>query len=96
MEACWFASLRLFLGCIRAQIEVDNSFVLPFQREHNSYIMDAVLESGQFMPIEIDQINYCHLFLQAVMVLYLTLADGVQLNPGNQAVPPAVPPLFTR
>jgi hypothetical protein len=77
MEACWFASLRLFLGCIGAQIEVDNSFALPLQREHDSYIMDAVLESGQFMPIEIDQINYCCLFLQAVMVSDLTLADGM-------------------
>jgi hypothetical protein len=81
MEACWFASLRIFLGCIGSHLEVDNDFVLPIQRDHDSYIMDLVLESDNFTTKEILQINYCRLFLQSVTLSDLTLAEGTQLDP---------------
>jgi hypothetical protein len=76
---------RKHAGLLRSasQIEVNNCFVLPQQREHDSYIMDLVLASGHFKPTELDQINYCHLFLQPLTVsnLMLVLADGVHLDP---------------
>ena len=44
--------------------------------------MDHVLESGQFTPNEIKQINYCHLFLQAITVSDITDPSGTHLFPG--------------
>ena len=81
MEACWLASLRLFLGEIGGEIRVDNSFLLAPQREYDPYIMDLVLQSEQFQPSEIEQINYCRLFLQSVTVSDISLADGIRLDP---------------
>jgi hypothetical protein len=43
--------------------------------------MDAVLESKQFTTSEICSINYCRLYLQAVTLSDITLADGLRLDP---------------
>ena len=81
LETCWLSSLRNFLAECNGRIEVDNSFVLPLQREHDFFLMDAILESKQFTPDELCLINYCRLHLQAVTVSDITLADGVRLDP---------------
>jgi hypothetical protein len=81
MESCWLSSMRRFLCCIDGQIEVDNAAVLPIQREHDFHVMDAVLASSLFTPDEINQINYCRLYLQAVTISALTQAEGTRLDP---------------
>jgi hypothetical protein len=73
--------MRIFMGTIGAHIEVDHSFVLPPQREHNIYLMDVILASGRFKSTDIAQINYCCLYLQAVTLSDLTLGDGRHLDP---------------
>ena len=81
LEACWFISMRTFLQSIDGRIEVDNPFVLPPQREHDVYLMDAVMQSKYFTPPEIIQINYCRLYLQAITLSDITKADGKRLDP---------------
>ncbi len=81
MEALWFASMRTFLQCIDGRIELDNDYILPIQREHDLFLMDAVLQCKYFTSEEITQINYCRLYLQAITLSDLTKADGKRLDP---------------
>ena len=81
MEALWFASMRTFLQCIDGRIELDNDYILPIQRVHDLFLMDAVLQCKYFTSEEITQINYCRLYLQAITLSDLTKADGKRLDP---------------
>ncbi|KAI2512751.1 hypothetical protein MHU86_1539 [Fragilaria crotonensis] len=80
LESKWIASLRTFLSTIDATIEVDDPGIPPLQREHDSYLMDHVLESRQFQPAQIRRINYCRLYLQAVTVSDISTNNGLQLD----------------
>ena len=81
LEALWLRSMRDFLASINGTIEVDNPYILLPQREHDLYLMDAVIASGYFKPVEIQQIKYCRLYLQAVTLSDVTKPDGQRLNP---------------
>jgi hypothetical protein len=81
VEACWLKSMHKFLACIQGPIMVDNAYILPLQCEHYLYLMDTILQSKYFRPKEIQQINYCRLYLQAITLSDLTKADGRHLDP---------------
>jgi hypothetical protein len=88
----WLRSLRQFLVNIDGSIELDHYFLPPIQRTRNVYIMDMILKSDTFTSHEILRINYCRLYLQAVTLSDLCLADGVTMdpsmllgNPGNKS-----------
>ena len=72
--------MRNFLAKINATIDVDDPGVPPKQREGDEYLMDMILESGQFTNIEIRRLNYCRLYLQAVTLSDITEANGNQLD----------------
>ncbi|KAI2510304.1 hypothetical protein MHU86_4028 [Fragilaria crotonensis] len=65
---------------IGAYIQVDNTGIPPLEREHDQYIMEEVVTSGQFNAAEIKKINYCRLYLRAVTVSDLTTTKGDQLD----------------
>jgi hypothetical protein len=77
----WLHSLRTFLAGIDGSIELDNYFLPPTQCERDVYIMDMILQSDSFSPKEILRLNYCRLYLQAITVSVLCVADGVTLDP---------------
>ena len=52
----------------------------PLQREHDSYIMDHVLNSNHYTPAEVRRLNYCRLYLNAVTVSDLANPDGMTLD----------------
>ena len=79
-ESKWLASMRIFLAEINATIEVDEPGIPPKQRERDEYLMDMILESGQFTNLEIRRLNYCRLFLQAVTLSDITDTSGEQLD----------------
>ena len=85
----WLKSLRHFLSTIDGCLEVDDFFLPPIQRANDVYIMDMVLSSQHFTPVEICTINYCRLHLQAITVADLCLADGVSLDPALLAGRPS-------
>jgi hypothetical protein len=72
LQGQWLWSLRTFLSRIDASIEVDNPYLPPLQRKHDTFIMDQILQSGSFKPAEIITINYCCMHLQAITVPALT------------------------
>jgi hypothetical protein len=61
---------------------LDQTYVPPLQCEYDSYIMDHVLSCGLFTAIQVREINYCRLFLQAVTVSDITNASGTRLFSG--------------
>jgi hypothetical protein len=81
-ESHWLRSMRSFLKSIQGSICLDHLYVPSLQRTHDSHIMDHVLSSGQFRPIEVRAINYCRLYLQAVTVSDITNATGTRLFHG--------------
>jgi hypothetical protein len=67
-------SLQNFLAHIDASLdELDDFLCPPIQRTNDVYIMDLVLHSNSFTPKEICLINYCCMYLQAIMMADICL-----------------------
>ena len=71
-----------FHATIQGELRIDNPSIPPIQRVNDSYIMDHVLERGEFSAPEICRINYCRLYLQAITVSDVSTATGDKLAPG--------------
>jgi hypothetical protein len=71
-------AIRMTLGRLR----LDCTFIPEIQRVNDSFIMDRVLERGDFTRKEIRKINYCRLYLQAITVSDISNATGMTLMPG--------------
>jgi hypothetical protein len=69
-----------FLSSIDSEIELDNSFLYPSQREHDFHIMDRVLDSGKFKPREVRLLNYCRLFLGVTTISDVPTANGKDID----------------
>ena len=82
-ESKWLASLRAYLATLDASLELDNPHIPPKQREHNFYLMDKVLESKKFTPLQIRQINYCQMYLQAMTVSDISNIKGDHIDPAK-------------
>jgi hypothetical protein len=80
MPGRWLKSLRNFLAYIGGTIELDTTYLPPLQRHNDMYIMDMVLQCGVFSEHEIRQINHCRMFLQAITLSDICLADGETLD----------------
>jgi hypothetical protein len=80
LEARWLPSLRTFLKTINGHIETDHPFIPPPQRQHDSYIMDRALKSSAWSPLDIRHLNYCRMFVQAITILDLCLANGTHAD----------------
>jgi hypothetical protein len=65
---------------IKGQTEVNFQVVPPPQRIGDFYIMDAVLSSDIFDNRSIQLINYCCLYLRAITVSDISLANGRSLD----------------
>ena len=76
-ESEWFRTLRNFLKSIKGRLRFDKPYIPEKQRVNDSYIMDHVLDSKQFKPVEICKINYCRLYLQAITVSDISNCIGV-------------------
>jgi exonuclease III len=80
LESKWLASLRNFLATIQARLEVDAPGIPPIQREHDFHLMDKIMDSGQFTPMQIRRLNYCRMYLHAVTVSDITMPSGTTLD----------------
>ena len=80
MESKWLKSLRDYLKYVNGSIEIDQTYIPTLERVHDFFIMDAILDSHRFSDKEIQQINYCRLYLQAITISDLTQANGTKLD----------------
>jgi hypothetical protein len=81
-ESKWLHSVRDFLRLIQGNLRLDRPSIPEIQRVNDSYIMDHILERGDFSSKEIQRINYCRLYYQAVTVSDISNASGTALAPG--------------
>jgi hypothetical protein len=81
-HARWLPSLRAFLSSIDGHFDLDDTYIPPPQREHDTYLMDLVTRSDAFTPDEARIINYCRQYLGVVTLSDITNATGDQLIPG--------------
>jgi hypothetical protein len=80
LEAEWLVGLRRFLHDIGGSIELDNTCIVPKQRENNDYIMDIVMATG-FTDAQIRKVNYCRMYLGVLLVSDITTCNGDSINP---------------
>ena len=57
LESKWLNSMRDFMATINATMELDNTGVPMIQRQHDAHIMDLILDSDQFTPMQIRRLN---------------------------------------
>jgi hypothetical protein len=88
-ESKWLRSVRDFLQLIQGTLRLDRPWIPELQRVNDSFIMDHVLECGNFNPKEIQRINYCRLYYQAVTVSDISNASGTSLCHTSGAVSPS-------
>ena len=81
LEAKWIGSLLEYLNCIKATIQVFNPPIAPRQRENDVFIMDIVVQSGKFKPVEIKRVNYCRMYLNVILLSDICLAGGHAIDP---------------
>ena len=72
--------MHLFLAEQKLTIQLNDTGIPPLQREHDSYIMDHVLNSNHYTPAEVRRLNYCRLYLNVVTVSDLANPDGMTLD----------------
>lgn len=90
LESRWLASLRDYLACINTEMHLDSTGLPPLEREHDGYIMEMILQSQQYTDKEIIRLNYCRLFLNAIMLSDLTDTSGPRLDNGKLCGAPSI------
>jgi exonuclease III len=80
IESLWLTSLRDFLASHKLSIQMTDTGIPPLQREHDTYIMDHILQANHYTKAEVRKINYCRMFLQAVTVSDLSHPDGTSID----------------
>jgi hypothetical protein len=81
LEGRLIPSIRRFLHQIYGAIEIEQPFVPAIQRHDDQFLMNIVLDSGEFSPAKIRMINFCRLYLQVVTLSDIALADGKTIDP---------------
>ena len=79
-ESKWIQSIQTFLFENGIGIQFYKNYVMPLQREADSFIMDHAVQSGAFSTMELHKINHVRLFLQVLTVADISDADGLELN----------------
>ena len=77
----FFPSLRQYLHDTGSHFELQETFVVPLQREGDVHLMDLVVQSGRFKDNQICMINSCRMFLQVHTVSDLSNARGTHMDP---------------
>jgi hypothetical protein len=83
-EAVETTFLRRYLSRTSGYLVLDQKHVVPLQHEHDSHLMDAVLNAG-FSNGDIQLINYCRLYLQVHIVSDITDSTGSHIKTGARS-----------
>ena len=85
LEGIWIPSVREYLGEIQGSMQIAGTHIQPLERHGDQYIMDLVLASDQFKPVEVKFVNYCRLYLRVLTISDLCNASGTHLAEGIHA-----------
>ena len=80
-DSLWLLSMREFLKTVRGSITLQPTYVPELERQHDTFIMDAVIASEWFTPREVKRVNWCRLYLQVTLISDITNVAGSHLDP---------------
>ena len=75
----WLPSLRSFLATVDCRIELAQDFIIPLQRENDSFVMDHALQFTT-KPLDLQLLNACRLYLGITLVSDITTCNGESLS----------------
>eukprot|EP00957_Ditylum_brightwellii_P156137 11884290-Ditylum_brightwellii.AAC.1 len=61
-------------------MELESTYVYPLQQINDEHIMPKVIASGKFKDKDIQQINYCWIYLNVTTIADVTLVSSKQLD----------------
>jgi hypothetical protein len=80
LQSKWLKSQRTYLAKIDGKLVLDDPYIPTRQQNQDIYLMDAALADPAFKPASICKLNYCHLYLQAFTLLYISDTRGTHLD----------------
>jgi hypothetical protein len=80
IDHTWLTSIWKHMPQVNIVVEVEDHWVPKLAHTSDIMIMDAAL-TYNFPPTQLKQINRCGLYLQILMMLDLTTANGKQILP---------------
>ena len=80
LEFKWNASLLSFLAKHGLSIHLDNTYVTTPQRQNDGYIMDLLMASNHYTPVELRKFNYCRLFLNVTTISDVAKPCGTTID----------------
>ena len=75
----WVPQVRKYLSSINCRIELEQTFIPPLQRVHDSFIMDHALTYTS-SSTELSLINGCRLYLGTVFLSDIASCDGTVIT----------------
>eukprot|EP00957_Ditylum_brightwellii_P122127 9313934-Ditylum_brightwellii.AAC.1 len=81
LEERWLKLLREYLKKIDASIEIYRDMSYPLQKYGDVHLMPKIIQCLRFKEKEIQQINYCRLYLNVTTLADITDATGKLLDP---------------
>eukprot|EP00957_Ditylum_brightwellii_P007962 603083-Ditylum_brightwellii.AAC.1 len=76
LESRWIKSLQAYLKKINASVEIHSNIMYPLQWHGSVHLVPQIIKSQQFNEKEIQQINYCCLYLNVMTLADITDARG--------------------
>ena len=74
--------IESFLARLKLSIQMTDTGIPPLQREHDTYIMDHILQANHYYTkAEVRKLYHCRLYLQAVTVSDLSQTEGMSIDP---------------
>ena len=89
LEGIWMPSICSFLSDISGSLQISGLHIQQPQCLGDLYIMDLVIQSKKFKAPEIQCINYCRFFFQALTLSDICNAAGTLLAEGIYAGTPS-------
>ena len=86
----------MFLSSIQGHLKLDDPAIPQLQRVRDAYIMDLIMESGQFTAVQVRKLNYCRLYLNAVTLSDLSKINGLELDQSKLEGQPSIYSSVTR
>ena len=81
LESEYLQSMRGYLSSTRSILELKEDFVVPKQREEDTFLMTITLESQKFKPAQLRRLNYCRMYLNVLLLSNITTAKGDYIEP---------------
>jgi exonuclease III len=95
-ESKWMKSVRQALNTMNGKFRLDNEYLITGERDRDTHLMDEILQSKMFTPTEINQLNYCRLYLNVTTIADITMPNGRNLDSSYVSGEPSLQSSFNQ